>query len=184
MLYHYLQKRTAYFTEPLRVLEVAPRGCFTRLCASLPHLRYTSLDLVEGNAAICTDLTNAGIASSAIDLLVCFHVLEHIPDDRAAMAEIARVLRPGGRALLQVPVREGAPTDEDLDATPEEMLRRFGKDDHVRWYGMDVVERLQGAGLDVEIDRPMTWARAEVMERYALEGDDEIIFVARPAHPG
>ena len=81
--------------------------------------------------------------------MICYHVLEHVPDDASAMAEIARVLRPGGVAIVQVPHRPGVPTDEDPSAGREERIRRFGQADHVRYYGDDFEPRLEKAGLEV-----------------------------------
>ena len=69
-------------------------------------------------------------------------MLEHVPDDCAAMREIARVLSPRGIALLEVPIKVGVATEEDPSATPEERTRRFGQNDHVRWYGDDFDARL------------------------------------------
>lgn len=44
-----------------------------------------------------------GIAADSVDLVYSFNVLEHIEDDAAALAQLRRVLRPGGRLLLYVP---------------------------------------------------------------------------------
>ncbi len=86
-------------------------------------------------------------ADGTFDVAVCFHVFEHIPDDLAAMRDLARVLSPSGIAFVQVPWRSGSPTDEDPSVGPEERLRRFGQADHVRWYGSDFESRLEASGL-------------------------------------
>ncbi len=92
-------------------------------------------------------LTDIPLRDDSVDLMVCYHVLEHIPDDRAAMREMARVLAPGGLALVQVPFRPGTVTDEDPDAPEEERVRRFGQADHVRYYGDDFEDRMVESGL-------------------------------------
>ena len=94
-------------------------------------------------------LTRLPLPDASVGLMVCFHVLEHIPDDAAAMAEMARALAPGGVAVVQVPRRKGVPTDEDPEAPVDERLRRFGQRDHVRFYGDDFEDRLRAAGLEV-----------------------------------
>jgi len=94
-------------------------------------------------------LTRLPLSDASVGLMVCFHVLEHIPDDAAAMAEMARVLAPGGVAVVQVPRHSGVPTDEDPEAPVAERLRRFGQRDHVRFYGDDFEDRLRAAGLEV-----------------------------------
>ena len=94
-------------------------------------------------------LTRLPLPDASVGLMICFHVLEHIPDDASAMAEIARVLGPEGVAVVQVPRRHGTLTDEDPEAPVEERIRRFGQRDHVRIYGDDFEDRLRAAGLKV-----------------------------------
>ena len=131
------------------VVEIAPSRQSTRLLDQLGARRRIGLDFgYDGrdvDALAC--LTRLPLRDASVDLLVCYHVLEHVADDAAAMHEIARVLSPRGIALLQVPIKMGVPTDEDPTATPEERLRRFGQVDHVRWYGDDFDARLSAAGL-------------------------------------
>ena len=111
---------------------------------------YVGMDFDPGADSrivnVQASLTQLPLPDASVGLMICFHVLEHIPDDAAAMAEIGRVLAPGGIAVVQVPRREGVPTDEDPDAPPEERLRRFGQRDHVRFYGDDFEDRLRAAG--------------------------------------
>ena len=70
-----------------------------------------------------------------------------------AIREMARVLKPGGMAIVQVPYRESVPTDEDPDASPEERIRRFGQIDHIRYYGSDFNDRLRNNGFAVSFKR-------------------------------
>ena len=138
------------------VADVAPsRQLSSRLreLAASAGVAYLGLDFdpaADGRAVNTqASLTQLPLRERSVSLMICFHVLEHIPDDRAAMAEIARVLTPGGVALVQVPRKEGVPTDEDPGAPVEERIRRFGQDDHVRWYGDDFEDRLRTSGLTV-----------------------------------
>jgi SAM-dependent methyltransferase len=112
---------------------------------------YTSLDVEPGRAMVTADLTALPFDDESFDLIVCSHVLEHVPDDRAALGELRRVLR--GTLLLQTPVNyEQSQTFEDpavLD--PETRLRLFSQEDHVRVFGRDLVDRLEAAGFDVEL---------------------------------
>jgi SAM-dependent methyltransferase len=115
--------------------------------------RYTSIDIEPGRAEVQADLTALPFADEEFDLILCSHVLEHVGDDRAAMREMRRVLRPGGLAVIQTPVNyDQVGTYEDPSETdPGERLRKFSQSDHVRVFGPDLRERLIDAGFEVEI---------------------------------
>ena len=96
------------------------------------------------------DITNIEYPDNSFDVILCNHVLEHVPDDRKALREFHRVLSPGGLGMIQVPVTDPA-TFEDFTITdPEERIRIFGQRDHVRRYGPDVRARMEEAGFAVE----------------------------------
>lgn len=134
------------------VLHLAPEGVVAERLREAAG-DYVSADLEPGRADVAADLTALPFDDESFDLIVCSHVLEHVPDDRAAMCELHRVLRPGGTALVQTPVNyEQSATYEDpgvLD--PAERERRFSQFDHVRVYGPDLRERLESAGFTVAI---------------------------------
>src|SRR5262249_52410044 len=117
----------------------------------------------------------------SFDAVLCNHVMEHVPDDRAAFGEIRRILRPGGWATLMTPVVRDV-TDEDPTVTdPAERLRRFGQRDHVRRYGWDYVQRVEEAGLDVEVAGQGEELSAGDRRRHRLanlQGAIEPIFLA------
>jgi SAM-dependent methyltransferase len=117
-------------------------------------------------------------ADSSFDAVLCNHVLEHIPDDRAAISESHRVLRRGGWAIVMTPILVER-TYEDLTITdPAERRRRFGQEDHVRRYGWDYIGRLEDSGFAVEVIRG--YSRDEI-RWYGLnnrEGFVEPLFLA------
>jgi SAM-dependent methyltransferase len=95
-----------------------------------------------------TDLVD--FKDDSLSLVYCSHVLEHIPDDVAAISEMHRVLEPGGKAVVLVPTGQ-EPTDEDPGVTDvAERIARFGQADHVRLYGDDIIDRLRAPGFEVE----------------------------------
>jgi ubiquinone/menaquinone biosynthesis C-methylase UbiE len=109
---------------------------------------------------IRADLTDISLQENSVDLVICNHVLEHVPDDALAMRELHRVLKPGGIAILQVPISTKLKlTDEDHRITsPEQREKRFGQYDHVRLYGSDYTDRLVAAGFSVQTFDPLlTW---------------------------
>ncbi len=154
----YLDQVMKVGRTPLRLLHVAPDPGLHRWLGTRDKLDYTAADLdleryrhIPG--IVRADLTELPFDNDGFDVVVCSHVLEHVPDDRKAMSEIRRVLRPGGRALLMVPLaQDGLPTDEDLAVTDaRDREARFGQWDHVRLYSPeDFVRRLVDAGFEVE----------------------------------
>ena len=86
------------------------------------------------------------------DLIICYHILEHIPNDQKAMAELARVLKPTGTMLLQTPFREGRILEDPAITTEDERRKYFGQKDHVRVYSLEgISERLSQAGFHVKV---------------------------------
>jgi SAM-dependent methyltransferase len=132
------------------VLDVSPTPTVTRVVQRIEPGTYVRIDLGAHRLVdVRASVTQLPFADESIHLAICFHVLEHVPDDSQAMRELGRVLAPGGLAIVQVPWRPGVPTEEDLDAGAEERLRRFGQRDHVRAYGSDFEARLVEQGLAV-----------------------------------
>jgi len=147
-----LKGMNPFVSTARHVLEYAPQPQIrSLLMQAAGDNAYTGVDLMDDRwIDSFADACAMPFDDDSFDLIVCFHILEHIPDDAAAMREMARVLTPGGIAVVQVPSRHG-PTDEDPSATVAERIRRFGQDDHVRYYGDDFIDRLRIAGLDVAL---------------------------------
>jgi SAM-dependent methyltransferase len=147
-----MQRETDLLTEPRSILHIAPEGVLASLLQR-PNIEYVSGDLRPGQAMEVMDLTALPRPDHTFDAVLCNHVLEHVPDDAGALSEIHRVLRPGGVAIMQHPIDNSrAHTYEDWDATtPEDRLREFGQEDHVRVYGRDFADRLTDAGFKVTI---------------------------------
>ncbi len=154
-----------------RLLHFAPEaGLERRLRAALGD-RYVTTDLEPAGVDLTLDITALDLPDASFDAVVCVHVLEHVPDDAAAMRELHRVLRPGGWGVVQVPILRDV-TDEDPAVTdPAERLRRFGQADHVRTYGRDFADRLQAAGFDVDVVRFRDELTARERRRYGLHYD-------------
>lgn len=137
--------------SPRDILHFAPEGVIRRLLER-PGVGYAGADLDPDPGDLRVDIQALPFADGSFDLIVCSHVLEHVPDDRLAMRELRRVLRPGGAALLQHPIDHSleATIEDPGETDPAERLRRFGQDDHVRRYADDIVVRLEQAGFAVE----------------------------------
>jgi ubiquinone/menaquinone biosynthesis C-methylase UbiE len=148
----YLKDRTNFFKAELKVLHFAPEFCLQRVFKSLSNLEYVSADLDSALATVQTDITRLSFRDDIFDCILSIHVLEHIPNDQKAMAELYRVLKPSGWAILQVPIRKERTLEGNIINTPEQRLKHFGQEDHVRIYGSDYKERLDKAGFRVEVN--------------------------------
>lgn len=164
------------------MLHVAPEPGIEAALAASPNLRYVTADL-EAPATLRLDLTDIPFPDGTWHVIICNHVLEHIPDDRRAMAEIFRVLRPGGWGLLQVPYdRERTATIEDPSVrSPREREERFGQLDHVRTYGRDYPERLRQSGFQVTARDYALELTPEDRQRYGIVAGDDMFVCSKPA---
>jgi SAM-dependent methyltransferase len=164
------------------ILDVAPSKQISPVLRKISPDRYLSIDVdpeADGRSVDLTaSLTELPFDDGSVGLLVCYHVLEHIPDDRLAMSEVARTLAPRGLAILQVPWKRDQPTDEDPSASVEERVRRFGQADHVRYYGADFVPRLEQAGLSVLEIRPQLLADENVLRMMGIRPDESVWLAA------
>lgn len=181
LVWLWLQRATDLLTSRRRVLVVAPEAFLQDALRARPDLDYLSIDLESPLAMRHMDLTRLELPDGAFDAVFCNHVLEHIPDDRAAMRELLRVLAPGGWAVLQTPLDPArASTFEDPRVTtPEERLRVFGQRDHVRIYGRDLFDRLRESGWAVE-RRPFARELGEGdARRFGLDPGEDLILGRR-----
>ena len=136
-----------------RLLHFSPARPLQPLLRRRPALDYLTTDY---DPAAATDrhydITAVPEPAASFDRILCYHVLEHIPDDRRAMAELYRLLRPGGRLLVQTPFRPGEIYENPAVQTPAERLAHFGQEDHVRIYSVEgLAQRLREAGFQVEV---------------------------------
>jgi SAM-dependent methyltransferase len=150
----YLREKTGFFTDSLKVLHFAPEQPFLKKFKSLKNLDYTTADLDSPIADLHLDVTKIDLPDNTYDVVICNHVLEHVDNVDNAFSEIKRILKPGGWAILMVPINPNVDTFEDPTITdPKERQRLFGQYDHVRQFGRDYAEVLSKAGFKVDADR-------------------------------
>lgn len=152
LLYLFLRCKTNLFRAPLRLLHFAPEPSLRNIIERQDNIDYLTADLYQHDVMEKIDITAIPYSGDTFDVILCNHVLEHIPDDRKAMQELYRVLKPGGWAVLQVPVSATMETSYEDPAVTLEKDREqiFGHRDHVRIYGKDYAERLRQTGFLVQ----------------------------------
>jgi SAM-dependent methyltransferase len=138
--------------QPCSFVDFAPAPALSKLIRSRVT-KYRSADLIAEGVDDKVDLTALPYAENSLEAFLCSHVLEHIEDDRKAMSELYRVLKPGGWGIAMVPIQlDLEKTLEGLDLESDaERWKYYGQNDHVRMYSkQDFIARLQSVGFEVK----------------------------------
>ena len=183
LLHLYLDQETHLF-QPLttqKLLHFGPSEVMYDRFIQLSNLSYTAVDLHPSDYLMHLqkmDMTDIGGPDGTYDYILAIHIMEHIKDDIAAMKELYRVLKPGARAILMIPIdlkiEKTIESDVSLSGDEHELL--YGQTDHVRLYGQDFIDRLVKVGFNVEACRYAAALSDAEIERYAVF-KDELIFV-------
>ncbi len=170
LLWLYLKNETDFFTHHKKVLHFAPEQAFYKRFRKQKNLDYTTTDLNSPLADVKADICNLPFRDNEFDVILCNHVLEHIPDDIKAMQELYRVLKKGGMAILQIPQdMSREKTFEDNSITDrKERAKIFGQYDHVRVYGRDYFDRLRSIGFRVIEEDYTQKIDADWVDKYRL----------------
>ena len=142
------------FLKPnFTVLDFSPSRALYRKLKNRKALRYFATDFEdEFLSDYRFDITNIEQPDEKFDLITCYHILEHIPDDEKAISELYRVLKINGTLIVQTPFKDGEIYEDFSVTKPEDRLKHFGQEDHVRIYSASGLEkRLQKAGFKTEI---------------------------------
>ncbi len=182
-LWLFLQRNTDFFKDiNQKILHIAPEQAFYHRFKKRFGRQYVTLDLHSPIADIKADITDLPFDDNTFDVILCNHVLEHIPDDKKAMTELHRVMKPGGYGIFQIPLDASRPqTFEDPSVTdPEKRTELFGQYDHVRIYGTDFFKRLQSAGFQTEAYKVNELFTPGEIKKFALDPNEIIPFVKKP----
>ncbi|MDN5396899.1 MAG: class I SAM-dependent methyltransferase [Chryseobacterium sp.] len=142
-----------YLKTDISVLDFSPSRAIFRALKKRKDIHYFPTDYEnEFLADYHFDITKIDSEPEKFDLILCYHILEHIDNDTTSMSELYRVLKKGGTALIQTPFKTGNIYENFEIRTPEERLKHFGQEDHVRIYSVEgLVDRLKNAGFQTEI---------------------------------
>ncbi|GAA4886365.1 class I SAM-dependent methyltransferase [Flaviramulus aquimarinus] len=174
LLWLYLKNETDFFSKSYKVLHFAPEQCFLKRFKNLKHLDYITTDLESPIADVKADICNLPFEDNSYDIILCNHVLEHIPDDTKAIQELYRVLKIGGMGIFQIPQDLNRETTfEDHTITDKkERAKIFGQYDHVRVYGLDYFDKLRAFGFKVEeVDYTANLSETDITKYCLAKGE-------------
>ncbi len=182
LIYLYIKYKTNFLKKHIKLLHVSPSGAVRAWLSSQPNIDYnTGTKHHEGfyysKNIPYIDITKIDCEDQTFDLILCNHVLEHIKEDKKAISELYRIIKPEGQAILQVPISKKLKnTYEDPDITsPSDREKYFGQFDHVRIYGQDYTSRLEIAGFKVNILNPLknNW-NVENLDKFAINYNEDL----------
>ena len=179
MIWLWIERNTDLMASRPRLLHIAPEVSLMR------HFKrvyrgtegYITADLESPLADMHFDVQHIPLESRSVDVVIANHLFEHVKDDRLAMRELYRIMRPGGWGIMVVPEDRGrATTFEDETITdPAERTRIFGQYDHLRVYGRDYDDHLREAGFEVERIAFAASLTKEERRLYAVGSDDLVV---------
>ncbi|MCG2794813.1 MAG: methyltransferase domain-containing protein [Actinomycetia bacterium] len=173
LLCRYLRDETDFGSREVSLLDIAPTWSFQEFCRSYENVEYLSVDIASPLAMHLMDITDIDFNDSRFDRIICYHVLEHVDEDMKALRELCRVLKPGGWAIIQVPIAVEK-TVERSELTEEEAENLLRFDDHRRAYGKDFAELLESAGFIVEVVPFVKRFTTEEIKRYGLDETEDL----------
>jgi len=176
-VWRYFESETNLFDgKPKKVLHVAPENCFESRLRKRLGQNYITADLLDPHAMVKMDITDIQYPDDYFDVIYCSHVLEHVLDDRKAMREFHRTLKPDGWAILHVPITVETTFEDPSIVDPADRLRVFGQVDHVRRYGNDYIDRLRESGFTVKVSYVSDLFQDNEIEKLGLTSASEGIY--------
>jgi len=170
LIWLYLKEKTNFFIAPHKFLHIAPEYCYLKPIKKLKNIDYVTGDLISPWATVKMDITDMPFKDNSFDIIMANHILEHIEDEKKALKELFRVMKPGGWGIFHVPMDNNLEeTFEDPNITdPLEREKYFRQKDHVRLYGRDYPQRLESVGFKVTCDEYANNLAPELIKRYAI----------------
>lgn len=174
-----LLEKEVSFDQKLAVLQFSPNKFFEHQIKKKTDWNYFSTDFETPDSDLNLDITHIDLEDESQDIIICYHVLEHIPDDSLAMKELYRILKKDGLAYLQVPFTENETLEKEEYNTPELRLKYYWQQDHVRLYGReDFIKRLSHVGFKVVELKTSTVFTEVQISTYGLKRSERV-FVCR-----
>jgi len=186
LLWLYFKSRPNLIHKDLNLLHITPQPYVRRVLKRKLKRLYVSVGMGTPAVDAVMDITAIALPDSLFDAVLCVAVMQYVSDDRAALREIYRVLKPGGWAVIWAPVDEKREISYENPAitSREDREREFGHPEHTRIYGRDFPERLRSAGFAVVVDRFAQELGAEAAKKYGLNSGEIIYYCEKPTASG
>ncbi len=165
----------------IALLHFAPEPALIKKFKTVtPH--YFSADLFSPLAEHKVDIMNIPFGDASMDLVVCLHVMNHVPDDAKGYSELFRVLKPGGSLVLQAGVDKSLAATDELPpgATDAERTAKFGQVDLFRIYAGDIAERVTRHGFTFREETARNRYSPEELQRKGILPGDFIFYCRKP----
>ena len=116
------------------------------------------------------------LEDQSYDFVICNHVLEHVSNDIKAIEEIYRILKKGGRAIIQVPIslKLEETLEQESNWSDEQREKYFGQHDHVRLHGRDFPFRLASVGFVVDTYKWWQDENSKLLSKFGFSMNEKI----------
>lgn len=170
LLWLFLQQRPGLFSSPrLDLMHVAPEPALEPFLRGRAGAGYLSVDIYLDNVMEKMDITRIPRSDDSFDAIVCVHVIQNIADDQQALSELFRVLRPGGWAVLNVPMERGRQTRVQKPTNKSNIINPNRPDGRHRFYGDDYRDTLRAIGFQVDEVAAADLLPKDQLVRYGLD---------------
>jgi SAM-dependent methyltransferase len=174
-----LKKKHNLQQDKLNILHFSPAKSLKRKLKNFKNLNYITCNYNTSSEDKDINITSINEPSHYFDMVICFHVLEHINEDLLAMDELYRILKTNGVAYIQTPFKEGDIYENASITSAEDRVKHFGQDDHVRVYSIQGLSaRLKHAGFNVNTLKATEICDQSMITHYGIIEED-VIFECR-----
>jgi SAM-dependent methyltransferase len=142
-LFNVYKEATEEMTNENSVLHFAPEPAFYSILKG-KAFKYITTDFVLEDVDLPKeDIQKLTLPDNSYDLILCNHVLEHVPDDKKSLMELYRILKPGGKLLLTIP--------GNYKRSRTIYFSHLNHNGHYRDYGSDFVQLFSSIFQDYEV---------------------------------
>lgn len=161
------------------ILHFSPSPSIKTKMESLDNIKYVTSDYAgEFEAAKRLNIESINEPSDSYDLVICYHILEHIENDIRAMKELNRIIKPKGKCIIQTPFKTGEIYENEEVKTDEERLIHFGQKDHLRIYSVEgLINRLESVGFQTELKEYQA-----INNNYGYNINEKVIVAEKPVY--